>query len=104
LDGLPQLDDVVVDRARRREDVVAPDLVEELVPRDDLARVLDEVLQDLELARGEVELDALAGRLEGLEVDVDVAPARLLPGARRLGAAEDGLDARHELDDGEGLG
>ena len=55
LDLLPQPGDVDVDGARRRHRVVAPHLVEQLFARQRGAAVLDEVAQELELARGEVE-------------------------------------------------
>ena len=57
---LPQPGDVDVDGPRRRHRVVAPHLVEQLVARQRGAAMLDEVPQQLELARGQVE------RLPGL--------------------------------------
>ena len=75
LDLLPQLRDEVVDRARGRRFLVAPDLVEDLLARHDLSGVRDEVAEQIEFARRE--LDALAGavRLVGAEIDLDVADA-----------------------------
>ena len=59
LDLLPQPGDVDVDGARRRHRVVAPDFVEQLVARQRGAAVLDEVAQQLELARRELERRAV---------------------------------------------
>src|SRR5262245_7364289 len=73
LDLLPQLRDEVVDGPRGRGFLVAPDLIEDLLAGHDLAGVRDEIPQEVEFARREV--DALAGalRLVRPEIDVDVA-------------------------------
>ena len=51
LDFLPQPGDVYVDRARRRHRVVAPDFVEQFVAGQRRLAMLDEVLEQQELAR-----------------------------------------------------
>ena len=51
----PQPPDVDVDRAGAAEVVVAPDLLQQLRPGEDPARVLGEELEQLELLEGEVE-------------------------------------------------
>jgi len=75
LDLLPQLGDEVVDRPRRRRLLVSPHLIQDLLARDDLAGVRDEIAEQIEFAGGEV--DALAGpvRLVRAEVDFDIADA-----------------------------
>src|SRR3954467_12604068 len=75
LDLLPGLRHEVVDGARGRRLFVTPALVEDLLAGDDLSGVGDEVAEQVELARGEV--DALSGamRLVRAEVDFDVADA-----------------------------
>src|SRR6188768_1470894 len=67
-DLLPQPGDVHVDRARGGHRVIAPDFVEELVARERGAAVFDEVLEQQELARGD---------LEGLPVARDFGPAEI---------------------------
>src|ERR1044071_1112623 len=68
LDLLPELRDVHVDRARQREVLVPPDDVEEAVARHDLAAVLDEVLQDVEFARRQLDRLAILRGFEAAEV------------------------------------
>src|SRR2546423_11094964 len=51
---LPQPADADLDDVRARVEVVAPDLREETLPADDLARVEREVVQEAELPIGEV--------------------------------------------------
>src|SRR5690348_3671188 len=68
---------VHVDRSGAAEVVVAPDLLEQLRAREDAARVLGEVLQELELLEGEVEDPALELRGVGGLVDGEVAVADL---------------------------
>src|SRR5947209_279397 len=94
LDLLPQLRDVHINGARQRQPFITPDVVEQLVARDDLAAMLDEILQHLELARAEFDGLAALRRLERLEVDLNVSELHaldLLYGLRR--AAQHGLDA-----------
>ena len=65
--------DVDVDGAGAAEVVVAPDLLEQLLAAEDAARVLGEVLQELELLVGQVEGAAAdAGGVGGV-VDDDLA-------------------------------
>jgi hypothetical protein len=82
--------DVDVDRAGAAEVVVAPDLLEELGAREDPARVLGEVLQELELLEGEVEDPPLELGRVGRLVDGEVAVADLHRGvvAGELEAAD----------------
>src|SRR4051794_6749963 len=65
----PQPPHVDVDRAGAAEVVVAPDLLQQLGPGEDPARVLGEVLQELELLVGEVQ--RAPAQLGGVAVLVD---------------------------------
>src|SRR4051795_1391150 len=56
LELAPQVRDEDLDRVRRRERVVAPDLLQEALAGDDDALVAHEVLEELELALGELDL------------------------------------------------
>src|SRR2546423_14383615 len=90
---LPQAADADVDDVRARVEVVAPDLREQALAADDLAGVQDQVMEEPELAVGEVGDPVAEDRLAAREVDSQ--PARLdhaaLPG--RLPAELD-ADAR----------
>src|SRR5215469_15860882 len=48
---LSQLENLIVDRARRRITVVSPDLVQKFIAAQDSLRILSEKLQELELVR-----------------------------------------------------
>src|SRR2546426_8100876 len=105
LELLAQLRHEVVDRARGRRLLVAPDLIEDLFSGDDLAGVADQIPEQIELARREV--DALSGavRLVGAEVDLDVADAAGLDAGRPPARApQDGAYPREQLGDAERLG
>src|SRR6187397_1186758 len=72
-----------LDRVRDREGVVAPDLVEQLLPRDHEALVAHQVLEQLELALGEVDLARIARDLMRVRVQGEVADAQRCHAARR---------------------
>ena len=55
LELAPQVGDEDVDGVRRRERVVAPDLLEQALARDDEALVAHQVLEQLELALGQLD-------------------------------------------------
>src|SRR5436305_7273757 len=59
-----QVRDEDLDRVRDRERVIAPDLVEQLLARDHEPRVAHEVLEELELALGELDPALAAAHLE----------------------------------------
>src|SRR4051812_11276659 len=69
----PQPPHVDVDRAGAAEVVVAPDLLQQLGPGEDPARVLGEVLQELELLERQVERLALEPAGVGALVDRQLA-------------------------------
>src|SRR3954453_15687698 len=78
-----EIGDENLDRVRDRERVVAPDLVEQLLPRDHEALVAHEVLEQLELALREVDLARPARYLVRVWVQREVADAQRRHAARR---------------------
>src|SRR3954449_9141758 len=76
-----QVGDEDLDRVRLRERVVAPHLVEQALARDDDALVAHQVLEQLELALGELDVALAAADLVGVGVELEVA------GDQRGGAA-----------------
>ena len=86
----PQPADVDVDGARAAVVVVAPDLLEQLGAGEDPARVLGEVLEELELLVGQVEQPPADPRGVGRLVDVELARGDL----QRLGLVVGVLAAR----------
>src|SRR5262249_36850834 len=96
----PQLADVDVDRPRVAGEGVAPHALEQLVARPHEATVVEELPEQVELLRGELDLVVADANLAAAGVDEQLAvlDLRALPLAA-LGrrAAKDRLDARHEL-------
>src|SRR4029450_6669587 len=68
-----QVRDEDLDRVRRRERVVAPDLLEQALAGHDDALVAHEVLEQLELAAGEVDVAPAASDLVRVGVERKVA-------------------------------
>jgi hypothetical protein len=94
-DFLPQLGDEIVDGARGGKLFVAPYLVENLFAGDHLAGMLDEVAEQIEFARGELDARLAAPRLVQLEIDLDVADANHVRGRLLLaGPAQHGANPR----------
>src|SRR3954471_4307571 len=89
-----QIRDEDLDRVRDRERVVAPDLVEQLLARDDEALVAHQVLEQFELALRELDRSVVARHLVGVGVQREVAdaqrghPARRPPAEQRAQAGE----------------
>src|SRR5262249_8061535 len=84
----PQAPDVYVDGPRAAEEVVAPDLLQQLRPGEHPARVLRKVLEQLELLVGEVERAAAqAGRVGRLVDDELTELQRTVAAAGRVGTA-----------------
>src|SRR3954470_9991705 len=71
-----QIRDEDLDRVRDRERVVAPDLVEQLLARDDEPLVAHQVLEQLELALREFDRAVAARHLVGVRVQREVAHAQ----------------------------
>ena len=103
---LAQLADVHVDRALVALPVDAPHAVEQLAAGERHAEVVGQVLQQVELARGERHRPAADPRLPAHAVDLDVAdqrPRRAVAGGPSV-AAQDGLHPGDELARRERLG
>src|SRR4051812_44396452 len=91
-----------LDGVRLREGVVAPDLVEQALARDDDALVAHEVLEQLELALGELDVALAAAHLVGVGVELEVAGHQRGRAARRA-AAQQRAQAGEQLLALEGL-
>src|SRR4051812_999329 len=85
-----------LDRVRDGERVIAPDLVEQLLPRDHEALVAHEVLQQLEFALRELELAVAAADLVRIGVEDEVADAQRRHPARRA-PPQEGAQPREQL-------
>src|SRR3712207_2745426 len=91
-----QVGDEDLDRVGDREGVVAPHLIEQLLAADDQALVAHEVLEQLELALGELDPAVAARDLVGVGVEHQVAHAEGRHAARRP-SAEQGPEAGEQL-------
>src|SRR5215218_7653877 len=91
-----QVGDEDLDRVRDRERVIAPDLVEQLLARDHEALVAHQVLEQLELALGEVDLALAARDLVRVGVEHQVGDPQRRHAARRP-ATQQGAHAREQL-------
>src|SRR5262249_8166176 len=98
-----QVGDEDVDGVGLFEGVVAPDVLEQPLARDDQLLVAGEVLEQLELAVGELDLALATLHLAGVGVDDEVADHDRRAAARRA-APEQGPDSRQQLGALEGLG
>ena len=90
----PQTADVDVDGARAAEVVVAPDLLQQLLPGEHAAGMLGQELEQLELLECEIESAALElGRVGGV---VDDEPARRddVPVSFVVGRSRDATDGK----------
>src|ERR1700690_858925 len=67
-----QIGDEDLDRVGRREGVVAPDLVEQALARDHDALVAQQVLEQLELALGQLDLALAARDLVRIRVEAEI--------------------------------
>src|SRR3954453_6676128 len=67
-----QVGDEDLDRVRLRERVVAPDLVEQPLARDDDALVAHQVLEQLELALGQLDRAVAAKHLVRVRIEIEV--------------------------------
>src|SRR5215217_62350 len=83
-----QVGDEDLDRVGDRERVIAPDLVEELLARDHEPLIAHQVLEQLELALGEVDRAVAARDLVGVGVEHQVADAQRRHAARRAAAEQ----------------
>src|SRR4051812_3788948 len=77
-----------LDRVRDRERVIPPDLIEQLLAADHQPLVAHQVLEQLELALGEVDLAVATSDLVGVGVQREVADAQRRHSARRPSAQQ----------------
>ena len=77
--------------------LVAPHLVEQPLAREDLAPMLDQVAQEVELLARQPDLDAGAEGLAGAEVEPRVGELEDVHPLPRAGPAQDGADPRQQL-------
>ncbi len=104
-DLLSQFCDVHIDCASERETAVAPNRIEKLVARDNLAAVLNEEPEDIELARRHLQRDASLCHLELLEIDGHISEAEIISSFRlTVRAAEQRFDASHQFHKAEWFG
>ena len=89
-----QLADVDVDRARVAGEGVAPDALEQLVARQHEAAVVEQLPEQVELLRRELDLLVADARLAAAGVDAQVAVLRSprSRGSRRSGVARRRID------------
>src|SRR3954447_14512493 len=85
-----------LDGVRRCEWIVAPDLLEQALSRNDDPLVAHEVLQQLELALGQLDLALLAPHLVGVGVELEVSDHERRAAARRP-PAQERAQAREQL-------
>src|SRR3954451_16296517 len=88
LELAPQVGDEDLDRVRLRERVVAPDLVEQPLARDHDALVAHQVLEQLELALGELDVALAAADLVRIGVELEVAGGQRGRAAGRTAAQQ----------------
>src|SRR3954467_2675462 len=79
----PEIGHENLDRVRDRERVVAPHLVEQLLPGDDQPLVAHQILQQLELALGELDLPIPPAHLVRVGGEREIAHAQRGHAARR---------------------
>src|SRR3954452_17309955 len=96
LELAPQVRDEHLDGVRRRERVVAPDLLEQALARHDDPLVAHEELEQLELALGQLDLALAAGHLVGVGVELQVRADEARRAAGRA-PAQQGAQAGEQL-------
>src|SRR6187200_1336001 len=98
-----QIPDVDVQRVGRRSEVVAPHALEDDRPRQHLARIAEEELEQRKLCTGEVDRRVSASHLTRPEVELEI---RETQDVRRFAVArpsKQGAQASQELSQGKGL-
>ena len=99
LELVAKAEDEVVHRAREGRVGIAPDQMQQLITRHDVASAFGEAMQDLELPIGQLHTLPSAFGLEPSEVDHGVAEPQLIDG--RLGPAKDRMDPGQQFVEGE---
>src|SRR5712672_2063807 len=97
VERLAQASDVDVDRALVDIDIAAPDLVEQLLAREDAAWVFQQELEQAKLGRPERHLAARARHPLGVTVELDVTGSEQRRDPLGLGAAQQRADAGEQL-------
>src|ERR1051325_9102155 len=104
VDLLPELCDVIVNRSREQVSGNSPDVVQQLFARHDLTAPLDQVLENLELARRQRQRPAVVRGNMSAEVDLDWAEFVSIQIRSQLRHAPQLCpDASHEFADAERL-
>jgi len=99
-----QVMDERIDRSRRRELFVAPDLIQDIVPADHLALARDQQFQQPEFLGREAERLPPFGRRLSFKVDADISEGKFLDlGGLGLAPAQYGPDPGQEFPGSEGL-
>ena len=93
-----------IDGARLNVDIRTPDRVEQLFAREHAAGVLDEIIQQAEFGRPEMNFDIVASDAMGRAVNADVADPDTVLCQGGPDAAHDSADACGELRHRERLG
>src|SRR5881227_197162 len=88
LELAPQVGDEHLDRVGGGEGVVAPHLVEQALARDHDALVAHQVLEQLELALGELDVAVAAADLVRVGIELEVAAHQRRRAARRAAAQQ----------------
>ena len=97
LELAPQVRDEDVDRVGRRDRVVAPDVLEQALAGDDQPLVAHQVLEQLELAVGELDLALAALHLARVRVELSRSPTTSEAAAARRPAPQQRADPREQL-------
>src|SRR5439155_17750202 len=97
LELLPEAQDVGVHGPRGGELLVAPDLVEQPVSRDDLVAVLDQIAQQIELLASQAHFLAPAEDLPASQPDPHISERELLELLPRPWPPQHPANPRHEL-------
>ena len=104
VDLLAQVGDVGLDDLRLAVESISPRLVRDSGPRQDVAGVVGEEGEEVELGGGQVDGGAGPPDRPRLPVDHQVGQPQPPVVGARAGASQDGPDPRHQLVDAERLG
>src|SRR5262249_53885082 len=103
LQFLPQLYQLIIDRARRRIVVIAPHFVQQLFPAYDTLRIRNKKFQHPELLRSKRDVAAAACELHLAEINYDIAKACGCAFSSASRAAHRRLNPRQQLSWTEGF-
>src|SRR3569832_447103 len=103
VDGLTQAADMHIDGPLVDVDIVTPNPIEQLFARIDPAGVTHQIFEQPIFGRPQVQVATGAADTMALPVELEIAGLERIGDELRAGAAEQRLDARHELRHREGL-